>query len=58
MLGLKLKKSNIFSYLTKRTVTSLDQIKTIGVVGSGQMGVGISYVFARYNTNITKSRKI
>lgn len=47
--GIKLKNSsNFLLLLHKKSVTSLDQIKTIGVVGSGQMGTGISYVFARY----------
>ena len=48
MIGLKFKNPKIVSYLHKKTVTSLDHIKTIGVVGCGQMGTGISYVLSRY----------
>jgi hypothetical protein len=49
MLGNALFKSKIKSQFQKKFVHSLDQIKTIGVAGSGQMGTGITYVFSKYD---------
>ena len=40
-------KSKINSQIQKKSVHSIDQIKTIGVAGSGQMGTGIAYVFSK-----------
>ncbi len=34
--------------ITKRLFSDSINIKTIGVVGSGQMGTGIAFVFGRY----------
>lgn len=40
-----LRNNTMLSALSKKLFTQ--QIKTVGVLGSGQMGTGIAYVFGR-----------
>jgi hypothetical protein len=45
MIGIKNINKNYLNFFSKKNFST--NIKTLGIVGSGQMGTGIAYVFGK-----------